>query len=191
MMETEKKNKIEIKGIKFMKDVQFFALTIGVPGSGKSTYLKKTNLEIVSRDVIRFAILDKYHTDDYFSHEDEVWTEFVNTIVEAINDGKSVVADATHLSKGSRRKLLNAVMPRLKNKEERRLVVLGLYFDVPLDVCLERNAQRTGRAFVPEDQIRNMYASLTRPDETEGIDYELVINEKGIPELFLGLKESY
>lgn len=183
MKETEKKNKIN-----FMKDRQFFALTIGIPGSGKSTYLKKTKLEIISRDAIRFAILDKYHTDDYFSHEDEVWEQFVNTIVEALNDGKSVVADATHLSKGSRRKLFNAVMPRLKNREERRMIVLGLYFDVPLEVCLERNAQRTGRALVPEDQIRNMYVNLTPPDETEGIDYELVIDEKGIPELFLALK---
>lgn len=182
IMETEKKNK---------EDVQVFAMTIGVPGSGKSTFLKKTNLEIVSRDAIRFAILDKYHTDDYFSHEDEVWTEFVNTIVEALNDGKSVVADATHLSKGSRRKLLNAVIPRLKNKEERCFIVLGLYFEVPLEVCLERNAQRIGRAFVPEDQIRNIYANLTRPDSTEGIDYELIINEKGVPELFRVLKENY
>lgn len=190
MKETEKKNKKEIIGIGFMKDTQFFAMTIGVPGSGKSTYLKHTKLEVISRDAIRFAILDKYHTDDYFSHEDEVWTEFVNAIVEALNDGKDVAADATHLSKGSRRKLLNAVIPRLKIKEEKRLLIIGLYFDVPLDVCLERNAQRTGRAFVPEEQIRNMYTSLTPPDETEGIDCELVINENGVPELFLELKEN-
>ena len=171
MKETENKN-----------NYQFFAMTIGIPGSGKSTYLKKIKLEIVSRDAIRFAILDKYHTDDYFSHEDEVWTEFVNAIVEALNDGKSVVADATHLSKGSRRKLLNAVMPRLKNRKDRP-IVLGLYFDVPLDICLERNAQRTGRAFVPEEQIRNMYANLTHPDETEGMDCELIINKDGNPEM--------
>jgi len=170
MMETEKKNK------------KIFGYTIGVPGSGKTTFLKKTgiNLEIISRDAVRFAILDKYNTNDYFSHEDEVWAEFVNKIVDALNAGKDVIADATHLSKGSRRKLLNAVLPRLENKPN----IIALYFDVPLDVCLERNAQRTGRAFVPEDQIRNMYANLTQPDETEGILAELIINKDGIPEVF-------
>jgi tRNA uridine 5-carbamoylmethylation protein Kti12 len=29
--------------------------------------------------------------------------------------------------------------------------------DVPLDVCLERNAQRTGKEFVPKEAILRMY----------------------------------
>ena len=51
MKETEKKK----------NNNQIFAMTIGVPGSGKSTYLKKIrNFKVISRDVVRFAILDKY-----------------------------------------------------------------------------------------------------------------------------------
>lgn len=170
IMETEKKK----------NNNQIFAMTIGVPGSGKSTYLKKIkNFKVISRDAVRFAILDKYNTDEYFSHEVEVWAEFVKEIKDALDAGEDVVADATHLSKGSRRKLLNAVMP----KHGENKLVIGIYFDVPLDVCLERNAQRTGRAFVPEDQIRNMYASLTRPEGEEGIDLEIIINKDGEPEM--------
>jgi tRNA uridine 5-carbamoylmethylation protein Kti12 len=34
---------------------------------------------------------------------------------------------------------------------------------VPIETCLERNAQRTGREVVPEDAIRNMEKSFKMP----------------------------
>ena len=158
-------------------DVKIFAMTVGVPGSGKSTFLTKiVNSRIISRDKVRFAILDKYNTKDYFSHEDEVWETFVNEIANALNDGEHVIADATHLSKGSRTKLINAVMPKLNDKN---VLKVAIYFDVPLDVCLERNAQREGLAFVPENQIKEMYRSLTKPDKTENINVIITVNKNG------------
>ena len=59
-------------------------LMCGVPGSGKSTYLKvhepwfNESHVIVSRDEIRFSLLQE--GEEYFSHEKEVWNIFVNKI---------------------------------------------------------------------------------------------------------------
>ena len=53
---------------------------IGCPGSGKSTYAKKhfPHALYVSRDEIRFNLIAE--NEEYFSKEDEVFTEFINAI---------------------------------------------------------------------------------------------------------------
>lgn len=146
----------------------------GVPGSGKSTWARKQIEEldgkgiIISRDVIRFSILGE--DDAYFAHEDEVFNEFIRQAQEAINDQEhtSIFIDATHLNEKNRNKVLSRLWRMDKD------VVIGVYFDIPLEECLRRNAQRTGRALVPETVIKNMYESLTKPLE---LDEMIVIGE--------------
>lgn len=146
----------------------------GVPGSGKSTWARKQVEEldgkgiIISRDVIRFSMLGD--DDAYFAHEDEVFNEFIKKIQEAINDQEhtSIFIDATHLNEKNRNKVLSRVW-HMKDD-----VVIGVYFDIPLEECLRRNALRTGRALVPETVIKNMYESLTKPLE---LDEMIVIGE--------------
>ena len=146
----------------------------GVPGSGKSTWAREQVVKldgkgiIISRDVIRFSMLGD--NDAYFAHEDEVFDEFIKEIQEAINDQEhtSIFIDATHLNEKNRNKVLSRVW-RMKDD-----VVIGVYFDIPLEECLRRNAQRTGRALVPETVIKNMYESLTKPLE---LDEMIVIGE--------------
>lgn len=146
----------------------------GVPGSGKSTWAREQVVKldgkgiIISRDVIRFSMLGD--DDAYFAHEDEVFDEFIKEIQEAINDQEhtSIFIDATHLNEKNRNKVLSRVW-RMKDD-----VVIGVYFDIPLEECLRRNAQRTGRALVPETVIKNMYESLTKPLE---LDEMIVIGE--------------
>jgi hypothetical protein len=51
----------------------------GIPGSGKSTYLKTRFIQppvVVSRDEIRFKMVRE--DEEYFSHEKEVYNEFIN-----------------------------------------------------------------------------------------------------------------
>lgn len=146
----------------------------GVPGSGKSTWAREQVVKldgkgiIISRDVIRFSMLG--NDDAYFAHEDEVFDEFIKEIQEAINDEEhtSIFIDATHLNEKNRNKVLSRVW-RMKDD-----VIIGVYFDIPLEECLRRNAQRTGRALVPETVIKNMYESLTKPLE---LDEMIVIGE--------------
>ena len=136
-------------------------ISCGVPGSGKTTFLKKIvkkDEAIISRDDIRFTLVKK--GEPYFSHEKEVFNQFINIIAEHINSGINVYADATHLSQASRNKLLTA----LKAANCTPAAVEVIYFDIPLDTCLERNEKRKGtRAYVPKSVIRRMFNQLEWP----------------------------
>lgn len=155
--------------------MKHFWILCGCPASGKSTYFKskcvKDNVAVVSRDEIRFSLLND--EDDYFAKEDEVLATFYKRINEnlANPDINLVVADATHLNEKSRAELFrNVTIPK-------DVSVGALCFEVPLNVCLERNEQREGRAKVPRGVIKRMYYSYTRPTEEEGFDKIMVIKE--------------
>lgn len=137
-------------------------VVIGAPGCGKSTYIQnhlKENELVISRDKIRFGMLND--NDEYFSKEKEVYNEFVKQINAAIAADATFYVDQTSLNAAARNKLFS----RLKKKPDK---VIGIYFTTSLDTILQRNAQRTGRALVPEDAVINMFNSLTRPTLDEG-----------------------
>lgn len=155
-------------------------LMCGVPGSGKSYWLKDFHVliggTIVSRDAIRFKLLgDDVDASKYFDHEDEVWDIFIKQTKEAIRTSSNIFVDATHLSQGSRNKLLNAL-----NLDNKTLINI-VYFDVPLEVCLARNDQREGWAHVPKSVIRRMYVQMVKPNFHEKYTYHRIytIDENG------------
>lgn len=149
-------------------------LMMGVAGSGKTTYAKKMMKDCdiyISRDEIRFRLVKE--DEPYFSKEDEVLQTFIRTIDNALLIAQRyVIADATHLNMGSRAKILK----NLHNKPDNIYVI---YVAVSLQTALERNAQREGRALVPESSIKNMYKSITLPRKEEGINIVLWLNEDG------------
>lgn len=139
-------------------------LLVGIPGSGKSTWaLEQLNAlpnehgHWISRDMIRFGLIKE--DEEYFSKEKEVFNLFVRAVQTDIDSDfiTDIYVDATHINEASREKLLG----RLKNLDKVNLN--AIVFDISLETCLERNAQRTGRACVPETAIRNMYKNLTDP----------------------------
>lgn len=139
-------------------------VVIGAPGCGKSTYIQnhlKENELVISRDKIRFGMLND--NDEYFSKEKEVYNEFIKQIDAAIAADATFYVDQTSLNAAARNKLFS----RLKKKPDK---VIGIYFTTSLDTILQRNAQRTGRALVPEDAVINMFNSLTKPTLEEGFD---------------------
>lgn len=129
-------------------------ITIGIPGCGKTTWVKNKIKEIggvhISRDEIRFSLLNE--NDNYFDKEIEVFEKFINTIQESIDNeiDNNIFIDATHLSESSRNKLLSRI-----NTRDNKITFVN--FEVPLEIALERNEKRTGRAFVPRGQIRRMF----------------------------------
>ena len=144
-------------------------IMVGLPASGKSTFASQyckvhPNTIHVSRDEIRFSKI----TDDeaYFSAEREVFKEFCKQIQNNLNAGLDVIADATHLNWKSRSKLIRNL--NLKNAN-----INCIYVNTPVEVCIERNRTREGRACVPEDVIMTMNRSLTDPNTDPFIYHDI------------------
>lgn len=146
-------------------------MTVGVPGSGKSTWVRNNFPDIipVSRDAIRFEILDE-RGGDYFDYEDEVFDKFIHQIIGSLVVDKVTIADATHLNKKARAKVLNKVC---KFADEIECV----WIDTELDTAIERNELREGRARVPRGVIRRMYFSMEEPQLEEGFNKITIIRE--------------
>ena len=145
----------------------------GVPGSGKSTYImrhKGPADAVISRDVVRKVVANKYNPDDqYFLHEVEVYREFVRQIDEAGLSYDTVWADATHLNYKS----LNKLFCNINTREFSEIHIICI--ETPLEKCLAQNALRSGTAKVPEDSIRQMYASYRRPDPYDYPDLKITV----------------
>ena len=147
-------------------------MMMGVAGAGKSTWIKQNypDVEPVSRDAIRFDILDE-KGGEYFDHEDEVFNSFIRQIIGSLAVDEVTIADATHLNRKARLKVLSRVR---KYADEVEVV----WIRVPLETALKQNAMRSGRAKVPNDVIKRMYNNIERPEDNEGIN-KLTIVERG------------
>lgn len=136
----------------------------GAPASGKSWFAKNKLMkdygwDYISRDEVRFSMIKD--GEEYFSHETAVFNKFVEKIAIALDWGHdNVIADATHLNWGSRRKLLKALS---KNCVLEDVDVIPVVINAKLEDILERNKLRDGRARVPEETIRRMYSSISDP----------------------------
>ena len=107
--------------------------------------------------------------EPYFCREDEVFNEWIRQICEALSNPmiEDIYIDATHLNDRSREKTLS----RLPKENIRKIT--NVVFMVPIEVCLERNRQRTGRAVVPDEVIQNMAKSFKLPKK-----YSVMIIDK-------------
>lgn len=126
----------------------------GPAGAGKSTYVRqhinqaKYKCAHISRDEVRFSMVAE--NEDYFSKEDDVFAEFCRQAQEAIDgDAEVIFIDATHLTEKSRNKTLNRL--NLENVD-----LYAVNFDIPVEICLSQNENRTGRSYVPRSVIRRM-----------------------------------
>jgi len=141
-----------------LKPVNVYILR-GIPASGKSTWAKemvrkgKGKVKRVNRDDLRSMIDDSVFSRKSESHINALRNIVISYYIEA---GCDVIVDDTNV-KTSYVKDLVEYVERLRPNAN---VVVKL-FNTPLDVCLERNAKRTGRAKVPEDIVRKFYKSLT------------------------------
>ena len=136
-------------------------LMSGLPGSGKSTWIKNKIAEKggfwASRDAMRFSMVRE--DEPYFERETEVFNAWIAQICDALNNPliEDIYIDATHLNDRSREKTLS----RLPKDNIQKIT--NVVFKVPIETCLERNALRSGREVVPESAIRNMKKSFKMP----------------------------
>lgn len=145
---------------------------MGPAGTGKTFLaeeIKKSHEDtiIVSRDKIRFALLQP--EDDYFAVEPAVVRQYYYNINFALQNHAYVIADATHISKKSRKQFF-------RNVKIDNVRVIGVWVEVPLNVALKQNKQRTGRARVPENVIKQMYKNKLTPQDDEPFDEIIYVN---------------
>ena len=154
-------------------------ISCGAPGAGKTTFLNEyyaPNEIVISRDEIRYSLLKP--GDDLFQLEDKVFSLFVDKIIYNLMQGKNVYADATHLNRSSRNKLIWTIDCRKPNLLTH---IEAIYFDIPIDVCIERNEKRKGtKAYTPVHFLRKMYEKCEKPDPTqEEFKHCWIVNKDG------------
>jgi predicted kinase len=139
---------------------------VGLPGSGKSTYLERLGAPALSSDRIRGLLADD-ETDQTI--HDRVFQTVRYLLRQRLELGRPVTyIDATNLTAEDRR-------PYVEMGRAHGCEVEAVFFDVPLDVCRERNARR--RRVVPEDALAKMAAKLTPPGVEEGFARVTVISD--------------
>jgi len=130
---------------------------VGLPGSGKSFWLERQGIVGISSDRIRQVLADDA-TDQTIHARVFVTMRYLLRHRLAIGRPVSYV-DATHLTPEERR-------PYIQIGRWYGCDVEALYFDVPLQVCRERNLRRD--RVVPDDAMERMAAKLTPPEVAEG-----------------------
>lgn len=141
-------------------------IMIGLPGSGKSTLIKRKypNHVIVSSDDIieDFAAKDGKTYDEVFSKYIGAATGIMkNNFDAAIKSNMDIVWDQTNLSEKKRRGILSKVPNHYKK--------VAVVFNIPDKLRYERMGFRKGKS-IPPDVIKSMEKSFQYPNKGEGFD---------------------
>ena len=137
---------------------------VGLPGSGKSTYLEQIGAVGLSSDAVRKLLADD--ETDQTIHE-RVFQTVRHLLRQRLEIGRAVTyIDATNLKPEERK-------PYVEIGKSFGCEVEAVFFDVPLEVCRERNAHRA--RVVPEEALTAMAAKLIPPSEAEGFDRVTVV----------------
>jgi predicted kinase len=142
-------------------------LAIGLPGSGKSSWFKRHNVVPLSSDMVRSLLFDDIREQRF---QDLVFSNLRSMLKARLIAKRPMnYVDATNLTPQERQHWV-------KLAKDYNYEVHAVFFDVPLDVCIERH-QRRDRV-VPEDMMRRMAAKLKPPSFDEGFAKITVVRVK-------------
>ena len=140
---------------------------IGLPGSGKTTWFRRRGVTPLSSDLLRNILFDDV--------EEQKFQGLVFSTLRSLLRARLIArmpwnyVDATNLSVHERRQWI-------KMSKSFGYEVQAVFFDVPLEVCLERNRSRD--RMVSEDVMRKMAEKLKPPVFEEGFSKITVVRVK-------------
>jgi predicted kinase len=142
-------------------------LAIGLPGSGKSSWFKRHNVVPLSTDMVRSLLFDDVREQRF---QDLVFSNLRSMLKARLIAKRPMnYVDATNLTPQERQHWI-------KLAKDYNYEVHAVFFDVPLEVCIERH-QRRDRV-IPEDVMRRMAAKFKAPSFAEGFAKITVVRVK-------------
>jgi predicted kinase len=148
----------------------YVVLTIGLPGSGKTTWYKRRGVTPLSSDLLRSLLFDDITEQRYQGLVFSTLRSLLRARLIAKMPWNYV--DATNLSPHERKQWI-------KMAKSFGYEVQAVFFDVPLAVCMERNSKRD-RAVTDEVMLK-MAERLKPPSFKEGFEKITVVRVKGQP----------
>ncbi|HXY08230.1 MAG TPA: AAA family ATPase [Terriglobales bacterium] len=142
-------------------------LAIGLPGSGKSSWFKRHNISPLSSDLLRVLLFDDAGEQRF---QDLIFSNLRSMLKARLIARRPMnYVDATNLTAHDRQAWI-------KLAKDYGYDVQAVFFDVPVEVCLERNRKR--ERVVPEDVMRRVAAKLKPPRFEEGFSKITVVRVK-------------